>query len=94
MKHTLSLLGAAALAFAAPTKRASNFQFFGVNEAGPEFGEGNLPGVYGTDYTWPTPSTIDTLISAGFNTFRVNTLMERMAPDDMTGDLDVAYMGE
>ena len=27
------------------------------------------------------------------NTFRINTLMERMVPDDMTGALDVAYMG-
>lgn len=32
-------------------------------------------------------------IDAGMNTFRINTLMERMVPDDMTGDLDAAYMG-
>lgn len=25
-------------------KRAGNFKFFGVNEAGPEFGNQNLPG--------------------------------------------------
>ena len=53
---------AAALAAAAPAhKRAATFQFLGVNEAGPEFGESKLPGVYNTDYTWPTFSTIDTV---------------------------------
>lgn len=37
-------------AFAVPVsdpsidKRAGNFKFFGVNEAGPEFGNQNLPG--------------------------------------------------
>ena len=75
MKLTLSVLFTAALALAAPTKRASKLQFFGVNESGPEFGEGNLPGTYGKDYIWPTLSTIDTFIGQGMNTFRVNTLM-------------------
>jgi endoglucanase len=40
-------------------KRVSKFQFFGVNESGPEFGNTNFPGVKGTDYVWPTLSTID-----------------------------------
>ena len=47
-----------ALATAAPSKkakRAGNFEFFGVNESGAEFGNLNLPGVLGTDYTWPVP---------------------------------------
>ncbi|KAF7191375.1 putative endo-beta-1,4-glucanase B [Pseudocercospora fuligena] len=77
-------------------KRASNetkLQFIGINESGPEFGEANLPGTYGTDYTWPNLTSIDTFISKGFNTFRINTLMERMVPDKMTGTLDEAYMG-
>lgn len=46
-----AFLGAAALVGAAPkAKRVSKFQFFGVNESGAEFGNGNLPGALGTDY--------------------------------------------
>lgn len=46
------------LAYAAPAleKRVSNLKFAGVNEAGAEFGNDNLPGVYGTDYTFPDKS--------------------------------------
>jgi len=31
------------------------FQYFGVNESGAEFGQTTIPGVLGTDYTWPAP---------------------------------------
>ena len=60
----LSLLLAgvtAGLALTAPTKkkRGSRLRFFGVNESGAEFGNGNLPGVYNHDYTWYDLSTID-----------------------------------
>lgn len=83
-------------ALAAPTreKRASKLSFFGVNESGPEFGEGNLPGVAGTDYTFPTLSTYDTFIDKGFNAFRLNVLMERLSPDSITGALDSTYLGK
>ena len=48
------------LALTAPTKkRGSRLRFFGVNESGAEFGNGNLPGVYNHDYTWYDLSTID-----------------------------------
>jgi endoglucanase len=65
------LLGAAAVAsvVAAPAtsdptptstkKRAKAFQFVGVNESGAEFGNKNLPGLLGKDYTWPVHSAID-----------------------------------
>lgn len=71
MRFLNALLGAAAItsAVAAPTsssssetsvvKRKSKFLFTGVNESGAEFGQGNLPGTLGTDYTWPVHSTID-----------------------------------
>ena len=97
--HFLSLLaaaGTAVLALAAPTKkekRAGKLQFFGVNESGPEFGDGKFPGVYGVDYTWPTLSTIDTFIAKGMNTFRVNIFMERVIPNQLTGPLDKYYAG-
>lgn len=64
--QSLALLAAGAeLAFGAPAppkeieKRVSKFQFFGVNEAGAEFGNTVLPGQLGKDYIWPTLSTID-----------------------------------
>lgn len=45
--------GTASIALAAPldrpSKRASKLQFFGVNESGPEFGTGNIPGTEGTE---------------------------------------------
>lgn len=89
---TLAAFATAALSLAAPAKRASKLQFFGVNESGPEFGEGTLPGAYGKEYIWPTLSTIDTFMSQGMNTFRINTLMERMVPNQMTGAFDAGYM--
>lgn len=53
----VAVASTAALAFAAPSaekkKRASKFQFFGVNESGGEFGNTAIPGELGKDYTWP-----------------------------------------
>ena len=47
----------AVLVLAAPStekkKRVSKFQWFGVNESGAEFGNANIPGTLGKDYTWP-----------------------------------------
>ncbi|KAJ5103248.1 hypothetical protein N7532_003777 [Penicillium argentinense] len=105
---SLILLAAAAgSAVAAPVrehaKRASLFQFveekiliglsgFGTNESGAEFGENNLPGVWGTDYIWPDTSTIQTLIDKGMNIFRVQFKMERLAPGSMTGSFNADYL--
>lgn len=84
MKFINILLGAAtAMAVvAAPTdvkstvkKRKSKFTFTGVNESGAEFGSGSLPGQLNKDYIWPAHSTIDTLVSKGFNIFRIPTMM-------------------
>lgn len=93
----LMAAGTASVALSSPitsiAKRVSKLQFFGVNESGPEFGTGNIPGVYGTDYTWPTLSTYDTFIADGMNMFRINILMERLVPTTMTGTLNAAYLG-
>ncbi|KAJ5095841.1 CAZyme family GH5 [Penicillium alfredii] len=80
----LALLAAATgFAAAAPAKghakRASPFRWFGSNEAGAEFGESNLPGVWGTDYIFPDPSTIQTLIGKGMNIFRNLTSVSKEA---------------
>ena len=53
--HILIVASTVVLAIAAPSmvKRASKFQWFGVNESGAEFGSGSIPGELGKDYIWP-----------------------------------------
>ncbi|KAF9003957.1 endoglucanase [Cyathus striatus] len=72
----------------------NKFKFFGVNESGAEFGNTKIPGVLGTDYTWPSPSSIDYFVSQGFNTFRVPFQQERMSPPSvgLTGAFDQTYL--
>lgn len=98
--HLPSLLlaaGSASVVLAQPLtqlgqRAASKLRFVGVNEAGPEFGEGHIPGRLGTDYTWPDLGSISTFVNKGYNSFRVNFLMERLVPNQMTGPLDAAYL--
>lgn len=54
-----SVLAAPSKEVASKKKRASAFEFVGVNESGAEFGNMNLPGRLGKDYTWPVHSAID-----------------------------------
>ncbi|KAJ5615678.1 hypothetical protein N7537_000792 [Penicillium hordei] len=95
----IALLAAVAgSAAAAPAnnhaKRASPFKClrFGASESGAEFGETNLPGVYGTDYIFPDASAIQTLKEKGMNIFRVAFRMERLVPNSMTGEFDAGYL--
>ncbi|KAF5620370.1 endoglucanase [Fusarium sp. NRRL 25303] len=77
-----------------PTGTPGNgkFTWVGTNEAGGEFGEGNLPGTWGKDFIFPDPAAVDTLISQGYNTFRVQLRMERTNPSSITGPFDTAYL--
>ncbi|KAG8915198.1 hypothetical protein FRC02_004639 [Tulasnella sp. 418] len=72
------------------------FKYFGVNESSAEFGQTKIPGVLGTDYTWPTTSSVDYFIGKGFNTFRIAFLMERLSPPStgLTGPFDATYLGD
>lgn len=66
--NLLLVASTAVLAVAAPsvkTKRAKNFQFFGVNESGAEFGNANLPGTLNKDYIWPP--TYASVLACQFN---------------------------
>lgn len=65
---------------------------FGANEAGAEFGSGNIPGDLGTDYIWPSTSTIHTLRSEGMNIFRIPFAMERLIPGSLTSNVDATYL--
>lgn len=77
---------------AAVNKRANGFTWVGVSESGAEFGEGNIPGTLGTDYTWPETSKIQVLREAGMNVFRIPFLMERLVPSSMTSTPDATYL--
>ena len=57
---------------------ASALKYAGVNLAGAEFGESQLPGSYGSDYTYPTSTEIDYYLRKGFNVFRVPFRWERL----------------
>nr|CDJ79817.1 endocellulase precursor [Leucoagaricus gongylophorus] len=72
----------------------TKFTYFGVNQSGAEFGDGKIPGVLGTDYTWPSPTSIDYFVGQGFNTFRIPFMLERLAPpaSGITGLFDSAYL--
>ena len=49
----------------------------GVNLAGAEFGS-NVPGVFGTDYTYPTHTEIDYYAAKGMSVVRLPFLWERV----------------
>jgi endoglucanase len=62
----------------------------GVNLAGAEFGT-NVPGVFGTDYTYPTHTEIDYSASKGMNVLRLPFLWERLQHTEF-GPLDPAEL--
>ncbi|KAL2672358.1 Endoglucanase gh5-1 [[Neocosmospora] mangrovei] len=74
-----------------PNPGTGKFVWVGTNEAGGEFGEGNLPGTLGKDYIFPDTAAIDTLIGQGYNTFRVQLKMERLT-STLTGSHNQAYL--
>ncbi|KAL5383677.1 hypothetical protein DPSP01_005782 [Paraphaeosphaeria sporulosa] len=72
--------GLTALFLAATT--SAKILYAGVNSAGGEFAQQNLPGAFGTDYRFINQSAIDFFIDAGVNTIRLPFLLERMCPLD------------
>ena len=69
---------------------ASSF-LLGVNLAGAEFGS-NVPGVFGTDYTYPTHTEIDYYASKGMGVIRLPFLWERMQRAEFAA-LDATELG-
>ncbi|MEP7102363.1 MAG: glycoside hydrolase family 5 protein [Burkholderiales bacterium] len=55
-------------------------QWRGVSLAGAEFGPGNLPGTYNTDYTYPSAASVGYFKAKGMNTVRLPFLWERLQP--------------
>ena len=64
----------------------------GVNLAGAEFGEANLPGQYGVDYTFPNVQEVDYFHAKGMTTIRVGFRWERLQLS-LGGPLDATYLG-
>jgi endoglucanase len=62
----------------------------GVNLAGAEFGS-NVPGVFGTDYTYPTHAEIDYYASKNLDVIRLPFLWERLQRSEF-GSLDAAEL--
>jgi endoglucanase len=65
--------------------------FVGVNLAGAEFGEGNLPGTYESDYFYPGPNDIDPFVAAGMNVIRLPFRWERLQ-QALLAELDAAEL--
>ena len=63
----------------------------GVNLAGAEFGW-NVPGVFGTDYTYPTHTEIDYYAAKGMSVVRLPFLWERVQHSEQA-PLDAAELG-
>jgi endoglucanase len=71
----------------------SGYALAGVALAGAEFGEGNLPGKLGSDYTYPTHQEVDYFTGKGLNVLRFPFRWERLQHQAM-GDLDAAELGQ
>ncbi|KAL2258333.1 hypothetical protein VTK26DRAFT_8389 [Humicola hyalothermophila] len=71
---------------------AKKFRWFGINQSCAEFGQGIFPGLWGKEFTFPSTSAMQTLMNDGYNTFRVAFSMERLVPDELSGDFDEGYL--
>ena len=68
---------------------SSALDYSGVNLSGAEFGESQLPGTYGSHYTYPTFAEIDYYREVGMNVIRVPFRWERLQRS-LYGGLDGA----
>src|SRR4026207_2185032 len=69
-----------ALMLVAPSGFSAGVRFVGVNLAGAEFGDSNLPGTYNQHYTYPTTVEVDYFLSKGMNLIRLPFRWERLQP--------------
>jgi endoglucanase len=63
----------------------------GVNLAGAEFGQTNLPGVFNTDYTFPSEDTFRYFCTRNLTLLRFPIQWERIQPA-LSGPLDTRYL--
>jgi endoglucanase len=79
------------LAIKAVTPVNKNGPYYGVNLAGPGFGNNKLPGRYGYNYIYPKTSEMDYFIEKGMNVFRLTFRWERIQ-HSLKSDLDQAEL--
>jgi endoglucanase len=79
-RFALATMLAAWGCFLLTTRAESAILYTGVNLAGAEFGESNLPGIYNTHYTYPRANEVDYFLAKGMNTFRLPFRWERLQP--------------
>ncbi len=95
-KFGLILVFIALYIVSATTILYAQTKYTGVNLAGAEFGVSNgnlnLPGTYGTDYTYPTPAEVDYYTGKGMNTFRLPFRWERLQNSQFSA-FDTAELG-
>jgi endoglucanase len=70
----------------------ADIQFAGVNLSGAEFGMTQLPGTFGTDYTYPTTTEVDYYKSKGMNFIRLPFRWERLQHTNSAA-LDTTELG-
>ena len=76
--RNLHLGGLVLLVLTCAFSSMADIQYAGVNLSGAEFGQQNLPGTFGTDYTWPTSAEITYYKSKGMNFIRLPFRWERL----------------
>jgi endoglucanase len=64
--------------FCLPGGLYGQLKYTGVNLAGAEFGDNNLPGIHNQHYTYPTPPEVDYFVEKGMNIFRLPFKWERL----------------
>ena len=75
LKIILLALVGATIVFSAS---AAAIKYAGVNLAGAEFGQNNLPGTYNLHYTYPTQQEVDYFRNRGLNIIRLPFRWERL----------------
>lgn len=80
-------------AYAVPAAPAGRLALLGVNLSGGEYAANTLPGVVGTNYTYPTDAEIDYYASKGLDVIRLPFLWERVQPTE-GGPLSASEMSQ
>lgn len=88
---SFALTGGAAAPLATAQTAPSPIPLVGVNLAGGEFGS-NVPGKFGTDYTFPNEAQFRKQAERGFKLVRLPFRWERIRPS-LGADLDAAELG-
>ncbi|KAI0453145.1 glycoside hydrolase family 5 protein [Xylaria acuta] len=74
------------------TGAAGKFKWLGINLSVAEFGQGTYPGTWGKEFYFPDDASISTLLSQGYNLFRVAFSMERLVLDKLTNAASADYL--